>query len=95
MLGGDTRFVLSTNGHIASLVNPPTNPKASFQVAPETPADPETWMASAQKEKGSWWPDFAAWLAERAGEEVPAPESLGSADLPVLGDAPGTYVFDK
>ncbi len=95
LLGGRSRFVLSTAGHIASLVNPPTNPKASFQVAPETPADPEKWLANAQKEKGSWWPDFAAWLAERAGAEVPAPESLGSDELPVLGDAPGTYVFDK
>ncbi|MGY1695038.1 MULTISPECIES: PHA/PHB synthase family protein [unclassified Geodermatophilus] len=95
LLGGDSRFVLSTAGHIASLVNPPTNPKASFQVADKTPADPEEWLASAHKEKGSWWPDFTAWLAERAGEEVPAPEALGSADLPVLGDAPGTYVFDK
>jgi polyhydroxyalkanoate synthase len=95
LLGGRSRFVLSTAGHIASLVNPPSNPKASFQVAAETPADPERWLAAAQKEKGSWWPDFTAWLAERAGEEVPAPQELGSADLPVLGDAPGTYVFQK
>ncbi|WP_369256100.1 PHA/PHB synthase family protein [Geodermatophilus amargosae] len=95
MLGGDTRFVLSTNGHIASLVNPPGNPKSTFQVAPETPEDPEEWLASARKEKGSWWPDFMEWLGERAGEEVPAPQTLGSAELPVLGDAPGTYVFDK
>ncbi len=95
LLGGRSRFVLSTAGHIASLVNPPTNPKASFQVAAETPADPEQWLASATKEKGSWWPDFMAWLGERAGEEVPAPQELGSADLPVLTDAPGTYVLDK
>ena len=33
LLGGRSRFVLSTNGHIASLVNPPTNPKSTFQVA--------------------------------------------------------------
>ncbi|SHG75033.1 PHA/PHB synthase family protein [Geodermatophilus nigrescens] len=95
LLGGDSRFVLSTSGHIASLVNPPGNRKASFRVAPETPADPERWLASAQEEKGSWWPDFTAWLGERSGEEVPAPQELGSAELPVLGDAPGTYVFDK
>ncbi|MGY1713053.1 PHA/PHB synthase family protein [Geodermatophilus sp. SYSU D01106] len=95
LLGGDSRFVLSTSGHIASLVNPPGNRKASFRVAPETPADPERWLASAQEEKGSWWPDFAAWLGERSGEEVPAPQELGSAELPVLGAAPGTYVFDK
>lgn len=29
LLGGESRFVLSTRGHIAALVNPPGNPKAS------------------------------------------------------------------
>jgi polyhydroxyalkanoate synthase subunit PhaC len=95
LLGGRSRFVLSTNGHIASLVNPPGNPKSTFQVAADTPADPEQWLASAEKTQGSWWPDFTAWLAERAGDEVPAPTSLGNEDLPPLADAPGTYVFDK
>jgi polyhydroxyalkanoate synthase subunit PhaC len=39
LLGGDVRFVLSTSGHIASMVNPPGNPKARFQVAPAPGAD--------------------------------------------------------
>ncbi|MGK5169863.1 PHA/PHB synthase family protein [Geodermatophilus sp. CPCC 205761] len=95
LLGGASRFVLSTSGHIASLVNPPSNPKASFQVAPETPAEPERWLELAEKQKGSWWPDYVSWLAERTGDEVPAPTSLGSDELPPLAEAPGTYVFDK
>ncbi|MGY1691100.1 PHA/PHB synthase family protein [Geodermatophilus sp. SYSU D01105] len=95
LVGGRSRFILSTSGHIASLVNPPSNPKASFQVAPQTPPDPEQWLASAEKQKGSWWPDFTSWLAERTGDEVDAPSSLGSDELPPLTDAPGTYVFDK
>jgi polyhydroxyalkanoate synthase len=37
MLGGSTRFVLSTSGHIASMVNPPSNPKATFQALAENP----------------------------------------------------------
>src|SRR4051812_6076275 len=94
MLGGESRFVLSTNGHIASLVNPPGNPKSTFQVAESTPADPQQWLASASTTKGSWWPDFLSWVGERSGDEIPAPEKLGG-DLEVLADAPGTYVFDK
>jgi polyhydroxyalkanoate synthase subunit PhaC len=94
LLGGESRFVLSTNGHIASLVNPPTNPKSTFQVAGSTPPDPEEWLAQAETIKGSWWPDFVSWVGERSGEEVPAPEELGG-DLGILADAPGTYVFDK
>jgi len=94
LLGGDSRFILSTNGHIASLVNPPTNPKSTFQVATSTPPNPEDWLAQAETTKGSWWPDYMAWLGERSGEEIPAPERLGG-DLEVLAEAPGTYVFDK
>ncbi|WP_448626650.1 PHA/PHB synthase family protein [Geodermatophilus sp. URMC 64] len=94
LLGGESRFILSTNGHIASLVNPPSNPKSTFQVASSTPPDPQDWLAQAETIKGSWWPDFMSWLGERSGEEIPAPDTLGG-DLEVLGDAPGTYVFDK
>jgi polyhydroxyalkanoate synthase subunit PhaC len=95
LLGGTSRFVLSTNGHIASLVNPPTNPKSTFQVAASTPPDPQEWLASAETTRGSWWPDYTDWLGGRSGDEVPAPSSLGSTQHPVLVDAPGTYVFDK
>ncbi|WP_029433628.1 alpha/beta hydrolase [Blastococcus sp. URHD0036] len=95
LMGGRSRFVLSTSGHIASLVNPPGNPKATFSVAPETPADPEQWLAASEKVKGSWWPDFAAWLGERAGDEVPAPADLGLARHPALEDAPGSYVHES
>ncbi len=35
LLGGSTRFVLSTSGHIASMVNPPSNPKSTFQTGPD------------------------------------------------------------
>jgi polyhydroxyalkanoate synthase len=94
LLGGKSRFILSTSGHIASLVNPPGNPKATFQVAGSTPPDPQEWLGTAETVKGSWWPDFMTWLGERSGEEVPAPTSLGG-ELEELAEAPGTYVFDK
>jgi polyhydroxyalkanoate synthase subunit PhaC len=94
LLGGDTRFVLSTNGHIASLVNPPTNPKSTWRTASPNTPDADEWLASAHTEKGSWWTDYARWVGERAGEEVDAPTELGGGE-PTLGAAPGTYVFDK
>jgi polyhydroxyalkanoate synthase len=95
LLGGKSRFVLSTNGHIAALVNPPTNKKSSYQVGEDTPADPDDWRAVASGVQGSWWPDYARWLAERSGQQVPAPESLGGGRLRLLGDAPGSYVLDS
>jgi len=94
MLGGDSRFVLSTSGHIAALVNPPTNRKATYQVNKKNPPDPQEWLRGATTEHGTWWPDYAGWLGERAGTERPAPTELGGGGLTPLADAPGTYVFD-
>jgi polyhydroxyalkanoate synthase len=91
----DNRYVLSTSGHIAALVNPPGNPKASYRTGPVDGDDPEKWLESAQKSAGSWWPDYVAWLAERNGPEVDAPKALGAEGLPPLGPAPGNYVMEK
>ncbi|MDP9434711.1 MAG: alpha/beta fold hydrolase, partial [Actinomycetota bacterium] len=95
LLGGSSRFVLSTSGHIAALVNPPGNPRASFWVNDSCPDDPEEWKRTATSERGTWWTDHAAWLGERSGEQVPAPSELGTADLPPLDAAPGTYVHKR
>jgi len=94
MLGGDTRFVLSTSGHIAAIVNPPGNEKASYRVAEEGDhADPEAWLAKAEKRSGSWWEDWNAWLAARSGPMREAPRSVGSPGYGPKGKAPGTYVL--
>ena len=93
LFGSAPRFVLSSSGHIAALVNPPGNPKATYQVGLELPEDPETWLAQATTSKGSWWTDWTAWATERAGALQPATEELGSAAHPPLCAAPGTYVF--
>ena len=95
MLSGRRRFVLSTSGHIAAMVNPPGNEKASYQVAEKCPADPEQWLQRAETCSGSWWPDYAAWLGARCGEEWDAPPEPGGAGLTPLCDAPGTYVYDR
>lgn len=95
LFGGESRFILSTSGHIAALVNPPGNPKASYRASTESPADPQTWLERAETRPGSWWPDVDAWLHERCGPEKPAPTTLGDSGLAPLVDAPGTYVFDR
>jgi polyhydroxyalkanoate synthase len=94
IMGEGTTFVLSNSGHLQSLINPPTNPKASFMIGAVNPAGPDAFVAAAEKRKGSWWLDWRDWLQARSGEEVAAPASPGSERHPVLAQAPGTYVFD-
>jgi polyhydroxyalkanoate synthase len=94
IMGEGTTFVLSNSGHLQSLINPPTNPKASFMIGAVNPSGPDAFVAAAEKRKGSWWLDWRDWLHARSGEEVAAPASLGGERHPVLATAPGTYVFD-
>ena len=92
LFGGSRRFVLSNAGHIASLVNPPTNPKARHFLGPPPEADYDTWLEQAEERQGTWWTDWAEWMVARSGEEQAAPEALGGGRLPVLCAAPGEYV---
>jgi poly[(R)-3-hydroxyalkanoate] polymerase subunit PhaC len=93
LLGGESRFVLSTSGHIQALVNPPApDSRSSYRVAGEPPADPRTFLGTAAKLPGSWWPDYVDWLAQRSGELRPAPRKLGSPAHRPGAKAPGTYV---
>ena len=87
----EVTYVLTTGGHNAGIVSEVGHPGRSFQ-SMTRPAegryiDPDTWLAMAPRKEGSWWPQWASWLAARSGEAV-APLPMGSA----LADAPGTYV---
>ena len=94
LLGGDTQFVLSTSGHIAALVNPPGNPKATYRDGGVQGGDAQEWLESAEQHAGSWWADYAAWLGDRSGALVKAPRRLDTGGASVLAQAPGTYVLE-
>lgn len=94
IMGEGTTFVLSNSGHLQSLLNPPTNPKASFMIGTVNPSGPDAFLGTAEKRNGSWWLDWRDWLYARSGEEVAAPASLGNERHPILAPAPGNYVFE-
>jgi len=92
LLGGRNRFVLSTSGHIAGIVNPPT-PKAKHWVNEDSlPADPREWKDGAELRDGTWWEDWATWIAGQGGPMTAAPRKLGSKEHPPIEPAPGSYV---
>jgi polyhydroxyalkanoate synthase len=96
LMGGPVRLVLTEGGHIAGVVNPPTPEKKRGYYANENSdtADPEAWLAGAEKTLDSWWTDWVPWLEGQSGELVDPP-SMGSGAYPPLMDAPGTYVLEK
>ena len=91
LFSGDNRFVLSTSGHIAGIVNPP-GPKAKYWTNDARPDDPFEWKENATLQAGTWWEDWASWIAGQGGPKVAAPKKLGSKDHPVIESAPGSYV---
>lgn len=93
LVGGQNTFVLSNSGHVQSLINPPTNPKANYFVNDDFCDDPDEWLKGAKQEQGSWWTVWNEWLSTRSGKTKPAPKKLGSKKYPPLGDAPGEYIY--
>ena len=85
---GPLRFILAGSGHIAGVVNPPSAGKYNYWSAEGAlPATLDEFVRAATETKGSWWPDWWAWLLPRAGPLVPARDPG-----PGIEDAPGRYV---
>lgn len=85
---GKTRFVLADSGHVAGVVNPPAKKKYCFWTEGDKhPAKADDWFAGASQIAGSWWPDWAEWNKNFAGEKIPSRKPKQA-----LGDAPGEYV---
>ncbi len=92
LLGGEMRFVLGASGHIAGVINPPSQNRRSYWSGDTFPGEPEAWLALATERRGSWWPDWNAWLARFGGGGKKAPARLGSAKFKPTEPAPGRYV---
>jgi len=90
----DVTFALTNGGHNAGVLSEPGHRYRHYRL--HTVRDqgkalsPEDWMQAAQREDGSWWPAWAAWLADKSGPKGQPPK-MGKA----LDDAPGTYVFQE
>jgi len=92
LFGGKGEFILSSSGHIQSILNPPGNPKGRFFTNSSMNDTPHKWLEGATKHSDSWWQYWRDWLQARAGERKPSPAVLGNSNYPALEDAPGTYV---
>lgn len=91
----DVTFILSSSGHLQSLINPPGNPKAKYFFNENIAPTADEWIEGAAETAGSWWPQWAEWMKPKSGALKNAPKSCGSKAFPPLYDAPGRYVFDE
>ncbi|WP_317932391.1 PHA/PHB synthase family protein [Halioxenophilus sp. WMMB6] len=95
----EVTFVLTKGGHNAGIVSEPGHPRRHYRVSTRSDQDvyldPDHWLDETPVKEGSWWLEYADWLEKRSGEPV-APPAMGAPKqgLPLLGDAPGTYIFE-
>ena len=96
----EVTFVLTNGGHNGGIVSEPGHKQRHYLIGTSAPLDvyedPDTWRYAANEKIGSWWQEWSRWLAEHSGEAT-SPPHIGAPEsgLPVIGDAPGTYVKMK
>ncbi len=93
LLGGDVRFILSSSGHIAGIVNPPGG-RRTYRTNDERPGRAEKWLAGSTAHEGSWWNDWATWMKRRARAPRQAADDR-QRRVSGAGEAPGTYVHQR
>jgi polyhydroxyalkanoate synthase len=94
LLGGKVQFVLSSSGHIAGVVNPPSK-SAAYWLQERLEETPEAWQLASSRHADTWWHAWTRWIESRAGERTPPPPAAGSKDYEPLVDAPGLYVTER
>jgi polyhydroxyalkanoate synthase len=100
LLDTDMDFVLTSGGHNAGIVSEPGHPRRSYRHLSyrheDAHPDPDDWARAAVETAGSWWPAWVDWLRSHSGSDVPATRiGAGSAELPAICPAPGTYVLER
>ncbi|QBX39413.1 class II poly(R)-hydroxyalkanoic acid synthase [Pseudomonas fluorescens] len=95
LFGGKVEFVLSSSGHIQSILNPPGNPKSRYMTSEGMAANADEWQENSTKHTDSWWLYWQAWQAERSGNLKKAPTKLGNKAYAPGEASPGTYVHER
>lgn len=96
-LSGPVRFLLAGSGHIAGVINPPAAMKYQYWTSDSPAATLEDFLDIATETKGSWWPDWRAWIGKIDSATVAAQGARrpGEGKLKAIEDAPGRYVRNR
>ena len=96
-LSGPVRFVLAGSGHIAGVINPPAAQKYQYWTCEEPQPDLDSFVATARETKGSWWPDWRAWIDSLDSHVVAVKGARvpGKGKMKAIEDAPGRYVKER
>jgi polyhydroxyalkanoate synthase len=87
----DLTFLLTNGGHNGGILSEPDHEGRHFRIAHRASGahyiGPDPWLADNDPTAGSWWPDYAVWLAAQNAPMAALPE-MGKP----LCAAPGSYI---
>ena len=95
LYGGETQFMLAGSGHIAGVINPPTQNKYHHSINVDLPDSLDAWKQSADRRPGSWWHHWINWLEKHGDGATVKARIPGEGSLQPIEDAPGSYVRVK
>jgi polyhydroxyalkanoate synthase len=88
---GHSEVVVTSTGHVQTIVCPPGKARARFHAGTATTEDPDVWLKEAESREGSWWPHWTEWLKVRSGDKVAAAAEVGGVTHVPTEPAPGRY----
>ena len=77
------RYIFSGSGHIAGIINPPSQKKYAYKVY-----DKDKKLVKSRKY--SWWSDWSDWVSLMLGKKEKASQAVE-----YLEEAPGRYAFKQ
>ena len=95
---GPLTFVLTKGGHNGGILSEPGHARRHYRISHRSAGalyvSPDAWFAQYEAKEGSWWPEWAEWLAcQSTGMVSPPATGAPERGYAPLCDAPGEYVF--
>lgn len=92
LVHADVTFVLTNGGHNAGVISEPGHHHRHYKMHTTRDTDKALsaadWQDAAQRQEGSWWLAWSAWLSDLSSKKI-SPPKMGRK----LAEAPGTYVM--
>ncbi|MEK6734655.1 MAG: class I poly(R)-hydroxyalkanoic acid synthase [Pseudomonadota bacterium] len=95
LFSGPINFILTQSGHVAGMVNHPSQNKYSYWTNEYNKnISPDAWFENSKNHTGSWWLSWNEWAKTHAGELI-ASQDPQEINPHIIEDAPGSYVKMK
>lgn len=88
LLSGKRTFCVTSSGHVAGVINPPSMQKYNHYINTDLTLNTEDLLSKSKQYTGSWWVSWYKWLSKKSGKLT---QSMDYNDIDFIEYAPGSY----